>query len=329
MPVRETAELTISLLVMGILTFLLGRESEPGEKPEGVGAAAVVSTGFPRKLVDDYEQTIWIEKSPQRIVSVTLASDEVLLELLPPERLLACTYFARDPGISGCSEKAAKVAHTVSGDVEEIIALQPDLVLVAGFTPTSNVDLLRGAGLNVFRFGRYDTFADIRRNIVRLGYMTGADASADRLVDDMDSRLNAINHRVTGQAKSTVLYYTPDGYTAGSGTVFDDMLACAGGLNAAAVAGIAGYQNISTEIAVALNPQVVVLAGTFASADGEMVDPLEYLASQTAWQAVSAVRHNRVYVLPAKDLTCISHHVVEGTRKLAQLLHPTCFEDDQ
>jgi iron complex transport system substrate-binding protein len=245
---------------------------------------------------------------------------------LEPGRLIACTYFARDPGISGCAEQAAKVQNIVSGDVEEIIRLQPDLVIVAGFTPTSNVALLRGAGLNVFRFGRYDTLADVRANIDRLGYMVGAEEAAQRLVERTNQALRDVQAKVEGQPQPKVLYYTPDGYTAGLETVFDDLLEYAGGRNAAAEAGVRGYEKISTEIAISLNPDVLVFSGVFQSADGEMQDPMDFVRGHDAWTHTPAVRDRRVYVLPAKSITNISHHVVEGAEQLARLLHPQCFD---
>lgn len=320
---RESLELTVSLVVIATLTAWGG--NEPDAQLSSTIGAVEAQESFPRTVVDDYGGKIYLPEPPGRIASVTLASDEVLLEILPPERLIACTYFARDPGISGCAEQAAKVQKTVNGDVEEIIGLQPDLVIVAGFTPTSNVTLLRGAGLNVFRFGHYDTLEDIRKNIVRLGYMVGAEQRAAELVKRMDQQLASISDNVKTQVRPRVLYYTPDGYTAGLGTVFDDLLEYAGGVNATADAGITGYDKISTEIAISLNPDVVVFAGTFASADGEMQDPLDFLEGQQAWQQTPAVRNRRVYVLSAKSITTISHHVVDGARQLAKLLHPDCF----
>src|SRR5688572_22379603 len=95
----------ISFLFLFVVTALLTWQgtvplavlSRPDEK------AYVEGDQFPKTLVDSYGQRIVLQQPPQRIVSAMLASDEILLDLIPPERLAAVTRLAVMPDQSNCA----------------------------------------------------------------------------------------------------------------------------------------------------------------------------------------------------------------------------------
>ena len=74
---------------------------------------------FPRTVIDGLGREMTLDAPPQHIASVTLGSDEILLDLVGPERLLGVSYFAKDPQISNISDQLDGIAHTdLSGDPE-------------------------------------------------------------------------------------------------------------------------------------------------------------------------------------------------------------------
>ena len=97
----------------------------PFETICGEGRAA----DFPRTVIDGLGREVLIETPPQRIASATLGSDEILLELIGPERLLGVTYFADDPAISNIAGQLEGIPYTdLSGSLEYLISLEADLV---------------------------------------------------------------------------------------------------------------------------------------------------------------------------------------------------------
>lgn len=91
-----------------------------------------LNTGY--DVVDSTGTKMHFTKKPERIVSLTISTDEILLELVAVERIAALTYLVDDPGISNAVEKSKKVSARLDGNsAEAILALKPDLVIVADF----------------------------------------------------------------------------------------------------------------------------------------------------------------------------------------------------
>src|SRR5689334_15833996 len=68
--------------------------------------------------------------APQRIASLNLTADEVLVEILPVERLVAVTAASDDVGTSNVVGRVPPtVARFRKADLERLVALSPDLVV--------------------------------------------------------------------------------------------------------------------------------------------------------------------------------------------------------
>src|SRR3979409_1159971 len=76
--------------------------------------------------------------TPQRIVSLTVCADQLLLDLVSRDRIAAPTYLAVDPTVSMRVEESRglKGVHWLA---EEILALQPDLVIAQEYSATAAV----------------------------------------------------------------------------------------------------------------------------------------------------------------------------------------------
>src|SRR5277367_2630302 len=79
---------------------------------------------------------------PQHVMSLSMCTDDLLLELLPVDRIASVTYYAREPSNSYLWPQAAKVAIN-SGTVEEVLAQKPDLVLAGTYTTPAARALLK------------------------------------------------------------------------------------------------------------------------------------------------------------------------------------------
>ncbi|HVO71567.1 MAG TPA: ABC transporter substrate-binding protein, partial [Aggregatilineaceae bacterium] len=129
---------------------------------------------FPRTVVDGIRRQVTISAPPQRIASVTLGSDEILLSLVGPKRVVGVTYFARDPAISNIASQLDNIPHTdLSGDPEYLISLDADLVVLAAYNNPAALDQLLKAKLPVFVLAEFNTLDEIRTNIRLLGRATG------------------------------------------------------------------------------------------------------------------------------------------------------------
>jgi iron complex transport system substrate-binding protein len=283
----------------------------PAEAPAG----SVAADGFPRTLVDGAGRSIRLAAKPVRIVSQTLASDEILFAIVPPERLVGLSSLSRDPKYSNVVTEAT--AHTAPSieSAEDVLRLRPDLVIVATYSRSEVVQTLEATGAPVYRLAHLDELDGIMGTIIRLGEAVGEPAAAARVVERMRTRLAAVEARRAGKLRPRVLSFS-GGFTAGRGTSFDDIVRRAGGVNEAAARGIDKFPKLSAEQVLAWNPDVLV-AGAMP---GEEHAVRRRLMTGAGPAETTAGRRGHVVILETRKLLAVSQYVVDAVETLAERL---------
>ncbi len=261
---------------------------------------------------------------PQRIISMTLGTDELLLSLIDPGRIIAVTHYAVDPRISNVPKRAKAIPNLIrKAGVEQAAALEPDLILVASYTSADVVKQLTEIGFPVVRLESFTSIDGIKENIRTVGQSVGASEKAEEVIAKMTHRLQNLAEQISDITnRPGVLSYSPGGWTAGSETSFHEMVVLAGGRNLAAEAGVKGHKKLSLETIVTLDPEIIILSAW----QPEASDFLETFRNRPALGRLSAIQNKRVYVLPEKYLTTVSQYIVDATVALARLIHPGLFK---
>lgn len=298
-----------------------------GVRASLIGAAElkdvfIEGRGFPKTLHDPAGIAQMLQAPPKRIVSATVASDEIFLEILDPERLVAVTLYSEDPVRSNVAGKLPPKETAVrlpQAEIERILMLEPDLAIVAEFSYAETVRLMISSGVAVVRLRQAESFEAICRNIELLGAATGAEARARKLVETLRRRVETVKAAVAGRPRPKVLFYAyPDAgvTTRGTGTLIDEMIENAGGRNVARERGLAGIAKLTLEEALESEPEVLVF-----------FDPLllDQTVKDPVWQAVPAVRSGRVYLISEASLMTVSQYAADGQERIAHALHPEAF----
>ncbi|MBC7796336.1 MAG: ABC transporter substrate-binding protein, partial [Pyrinomonadaceae bacterium] len=210
-----------------------------------VSNAANASQPFPRELRDGDNQVFVVQTKPNRIVSQTLGTDEILLTICEPERVVALSNLAEDANYSNIVEKAREIPNRVTQGAEQILQLSPDLIFVANYSRAEVVELLKASKAPVFRFTNFTSIEDIKNNIRTVGFATGCDAGAETLLQKFNDDLAAIKLKIPANQKPPRVMSFGGGYTAGSKTTFNDIVRSAGAVNVSAEKGIDGFGKIS------------------------------------------------------------------------------------
>ena len=313
-------------LLLALAALLAGCSMQPAAGPQTEAAAPAAveepadSQGFPRTITDGLGSEVTIPQKPQRIVSLTLATDEILLSLVATERVRAVTYLAGNSIWTNVSETARQVEHTVQSDPEQIIALEPDLVLAATYNNPDHIKLLRDAGIPVVVVSLFDSVDQVADNIRYVAQLTGDEARAEELIAAMEERLAAIEAMAAkAETKPRVLFYTAFGSSAGKGSTFSDIVQRAGGINLGDEALDGPFGEISLEKIVELNPDVII-TDEFSPEDN--AEWQENFSNHPALANVNAKKNGRIYTVPARHISTLSHYIVEGVYDVAKLLHP-------
>ncbi len=258
---------------------------------------------------------------PARMLSVNIMSDEILLALAP-ERLIGLSVLADDPDSSNIVREAAAVPARVNADSEQILMQSPDFVAIGGHS-ADVARQIEGLGISLFRIRGFESIEWIRLHIGILGAMAGVPEQAERLIADMNRRIDAVSARVAGRSRPRVLLYSASGWVSGRQTTLDDAISASGGINVAAEMGIVGGGKIPQERVIMADPDVILIRNSRKWDSGFR----QSLLHDPAFQGVKAVREQRVYSVQARLLVTSSHHIAETVEMIARLLHPDAFPE--
>ncbi len=164
--------------------------------------------------------------SPSRVVSLDYCADQFVLKLLPREKILALSKDAeRD---FSYMRESAKGIPQVRPIAENVLALQPDLIVRSYGGGAQALRFFERVGVPVVQLPYANTVDDIRANIVEVATSLGVPEQGNSLQAQMDERLAAIRSSRSGRS---TLYMTPTGVTSGTGTLIHEMLLAAGRTN--------------------------------------------------------------------------------------------------
>ncbi|MCP3669530.1 MAG: ABC transporter substrate-binding protein [Gammaproteobacteria bacterium] len=222
-----------------------------------------------------FPQTISAAK-PQRIVSINLCTDQLLLMLVAPERIASISSLALDPHSSYMAEAAS--GHQINhGKTEELLPLKPDLVLASGFAARPAVKLMRHLGYKVEVLPMTTDIAGIRKNIRQLALLVGEESRGEQLIQQMDKKITAVTRRLSNSGPKAI-FYQPRGYTSGSNTLQDEVMRLAGWHNVATDIGVSGYSSIGLEELLMAQPEQIFTSsyapGTSSMAQRQLQHPV-------------------------------------------------------
>lgn len=284
------------------------------------------------EIVDSTGTILKMPQRPERIVSLSVSTDEILIGLVPTQRIAALTYRADDGGISNITEQAKAVSARVRANAENIIALRPDLVIIPAWQPVELILLLRGAGIPVYVYKAAATIDEVKQSITSIAQAVGEEQAGQQIVNDMDNELAQIAERVRQvplDERKVVINYTLMGVVDGIGSTFDDICRYAGVVNGAASAGLKMSELLTKEEIVAVNPDVILLPTWDYGSKTDIKAFGLSIQTDPALQSVTAIRRRNLISVPDSHLACSSQYIVQGVRDVAKAAYPQYFNDGQ
>ncbi len=192
---------------------------------------------------------------PERIVSINLCADQLLLLLADPAQISALTHLSRERGASYFYQQALAYP-TTKGLAEEVLPYKPDLVIAGEYGGIHTVSLLQKLGVRVETLPMANDFDTIFSNLEKVARWVGHPERGIDLAAKMRARLQTFTP-ATEQAPIAAVY-DPNGYTVGAGSLRGQAMKLAGWQNAGELLGITGYGTLSLEAIVRLQPDALI-----------------------------------------------------------------------
>ena len=248
---------------------------------------------------------------PQRIVSIGLCTDQLLLMLAEREQIASVSVWALDENMSYMIDAVGDLPLNNSS-VEEIIKYQPDLVVASKYAAWDTVKFLRQLGYQVKQIPLARSINDIYSLLRQFGEWTGNQQRAESLIEQMQSELAEIQQRYAGRPQKTVIVYSPNGFTIGANTLEDDLFTHAGYINLAAAMGIEGFKPISLETLIAADPDVLQI-------DRNLSRPDSLATAYVGHPALDKLIEHREYLdIPTRLRICAGPMITEAIENMAQ-----------
>jgi iron complex transport system substrate-binding protein len=213
------------------------------------------------------------DPGPQHVMSLSMCTDDLLLELLPPQRIASVTYYSRDPSNSYRWPQAAKV-RVNWGTVEEVLAEKPDLVLAGTYTTPAARSLLKKLRWPLLEVAPAADFEQIRAVTRQVAHALQREAAGESLIAKMDSTLQELAASRPRQI-IRVAAWGEGGSIPGKGTLFDAILEAAGGVNVAATLD-GRYTSFEVEQLIAARPDVLAYASNISDTPGRNTEVAQH-----------------------------------------------------
>lgn len=273
---------------------------------------------------------------PARIVSTSLASDEVLIMLkdrqiptlskndapkLPWRGILAVSNRAVLPEESNVVEQARQIPLNFGGEPEAILAMEPDLIIAASFNRPELLSKLRAFKVPILLLKNFDSFTDLLGNIGAIGKAIGQENEAKQMQKQFRDRLQQIQRRIPIGSKEkgvpVLIYGGRDQIMAGE-TMANEIVTAAGGANLAAAAGLKKWPTVTPEKIAAWSPRYVIAAGSRS----QRTAILKQLIEAPGWRQLEAIKQQKVILIPNQWMNSLSPFVLDAVDQLQQDLYP-------
>jgi iron complex transport system substrate-binding protein len=231
----------------------------------GFGAALLVGLGS-RAAPSAASPDSAPATAPRHVMSLSMCTDDLLLELLPPERIASLSYYSHDPSSSQQWPRAAKMRINW-GTAEEVLAEKPDLVLAGTYTTPAARSVLKHLGWPLLEVPPAANFDEIRAVTRQVARALREQAAGEALIAKMDSTLRELAASRPAQ-NIRVAAWGEGGSIPGKGTLFDAILTAAGGVNIAAAFEGRAYTSFDIEQLIAAHPDMLAYAGNLTDTPG-------------------------------------------------------------
>ncbi|WP_319578820.1 ABC transporter substrate-binding protein [uncultured Methanospirillum sp.] len=231
----------------------------------------------------------------------------------------------KDPQIYPYYQEIESLGDSSTLNPEQLVSLNPDLLLVYASSQPSNLENLKKTGVPI---GYFDCYKQNRlvEDIQALGIITGKKEKADELAEYIDSVTTLVKNRVAKISPDLrpKVYFELGDYTAAANQSGGDwLITTAGGRNIAENSTVQ-WVKVTPEWIISQNPDIIIKNG-YSEPGKDLSDIYAQVANRSGFNTIQAVNSHHLYVISSDMLygaqSCI------GLLYVAKVIHPDLFAD--
>ena len=237
------------------------------------------------RLTDDRGRTVQLARTPQRIVSLLPSLAETVCALGECQRLVGVDRYTNWPE---SVRKLPQVGGGLDPNIEAVVALRPDVVLMA--TSSRAAARLEALGIPVVAL-EPKTHADVQRVLGKMGQLLGVQ-DAQRVWRATDAGVQAAAQSLPPAARGARVYFevNPGPYGAGPGSFIGETLTRLGARNILPET-LGPFPKLNPEFVVRADPDLIMVGAR----------SVEGLAARPGWNTLRALREQRLCVFSPEE----------------------------
>ncbi len=299
----------LSLLLMGLLLITTSSASaQTVVQPAAQAVQQAVSKTI--QVTDDRGVVVKFSQVPQRIVSLLPSLTESVCELGQCQRLVGVDRYSNWPA---AVTKLPQVGGGLDPNIEAVVALKPDVVLMA--TSSRAFERLIALGIKVVTL-EPKSHADVQRVLIKVGQVLDIPEAvgAQRVWRFIDAGVSAAAQSLPTKTKGVRVYFEVNSapFAAGEASFIGETLTRLGVKNIIPAA-LGPFPKINPEFVVRANPDVIMVG--LRNSDG--------MAQRPGWANMRVMRENRLchFTLEESDvLVRPGPRMAEAARIMAKCL---------
>ena len=295
-----------TLVIIGLLLCVFNFTNCKSENPK------TQIDSLTREITDDLSKKIQLPAQVDRAVSLAPNLTEIVFAVGAGDKLVGVTSYCDYPLEA---QEIRKIGDTMNPNIENIIALKPQIVLVSTASQIETfIKTLDEQNIAVF-VTNPNSLDDIYKSIFQIGEIFSREEKARQVVDELKRRVAEVETRTaTAKAKKVFLQISKESlFTVGKDSFITDLIRRAGGFSVTGDVSTA-YPKISKETAQALNPDAIILS-----------DSEDNREPNEVFKDSSAVKNGQVFRINADLISRPAPRIVDGLEQMARALHPESF----
>jgi iron complex transport system substrate-binding protein len=264
---------------------------------------------YPLTITDQAGNKVTIPKLPERIVSLVPSNTEILFAIGAGKNVVGVTTNDDYPK----EVKNLPKVGDMTINAEKVLAQKPDIIFASSLNGKETIDKLKKLGLTVVLLDA-NSIKEVYQSIDIAGQVTNQLRNSDKLIGKMEAEKLKIFRQVAAAKKDKAvrvwLESDPSLFTAGKGTLLNELTSIAGGDNVAK--NLNGWPQVQSETVVKWNPDVIV----------SMYGDTTTIQNRTGWNTIHAVQEKRITSIDPNIVSRPGPRIMEAMHQLAKTFYP-------
>ena len=281
----------------------------------------VTSASVSRPTVDPSGAEITVPEEINSIVVLAPSIAETVIALGDGDKIVA--YDISSVGLEGLPADKP-VLDLVDPDMEQLIALNPDLLLVTNlslYDAENPYQQLIDLGVCVACIPSSDSIEDIQSDISFIADVLGKSKEGDELIKQMQEEIDSISEIAKTITEKKTVYFeisaAPYMYSFGTGVFLNEMIELIGAENI--LADQEGWLSVGEESVVAANPDVILTNVNYID------NPTQEIMDRSGWDALTAVQNGDVYYIDNMASSLPNQNIVKALKQMAEAVYPEYY----